>query len=48
MLKHTPSLNSITGDRGSCFFEFWACEEVPREQTARIIEEQKDANSGSV
>lgn len=43
MLKYTPSLNSITGGRGSYFMEFSIYEEVPREQTARIIEEQKAA-----
>lgn len=43
MLKYTPSLNSITGGRGSYFMEFSTYEEVPREQAARIIEEQKAA-----
>lgn len=43
MLKYTPALNSITGGRGSYSMEFSTYEEVPREITARIIEEQKAA-----
>jgi elongation factor G len=41
MLKYTVALNSITGGRGSYSMEFSTYEEVPREQAARIIEEQK-------
>ena len=43
MLKYAPSLNSITGGRGSYAMEFSTYEEVPRELTARIIEEHKAA-----
>lgn len=43
MLKYAPSLNSITGGRGSYTMEFSTYEEVPRELAARIIEEHKAA-----
>jgi elongation factor G len=43
MLKYALSLNSITGGRGSHMMEFASYEEVPREQAARVIEEQKAA-----
>lgn len=43
MLKYTPTLNSITGGRGSYAMEFHAYEEVPRELASKIIEEHKVA-----
>lgn len=43
MLKYTPSLNSITGGRGTYVMEFSTYEEVPREQATRTIEEHKAA-----
>jgi elongation factor G len=43
MLKYAPSLNSITGGRGSYAMEFSTYEEVPREQATRVIEEHKAA-----
>lgn len=43
LLKYAPSLTSITGGRGSYVMEFSHYEEVPREQTLRIIEEHKAA-----
>jgi elongation factor G len=41
MLKYSLSLNAITGGRGSYTMEFSHYEEVPRDQAARVIEEQK-------
>lgn len=41
MLNYAPSLNSITAGRGSYLMEYAQYEEVPRELTGRIIEEQK-------
>ncbi len=43
LLKYTPTLNSITGGRGSFSMEFHAYEEVPRDQAQRIIDEHKAA-----
>ena len=43
MLKYAPALNSVTGGRGSYVMEFSTYEEVPRDQVARIVEEQKAA-----
>jgi len=43
MLKYAPSLNSITGGRGSYAMEFSTYEEVPRELAARIVEEHRAA-----
>ncbi len=43
MLKYAPALNSVTGGRGGYVMEFSTYEEVPRDQVARIIEEQKIA-----
>ncbi len=43
MLKYALSLNSITGGRGSYLMEFASYEEMPRDQAARVIEEQKAA-----
>jgi elongation factor G len=43
MLKYAPSLNSITGGRGSYMMDFFAYEEMPKEQASRVIEEQKNA-----
>jgi len=43
MLKYTPSLNSLTGGRGTYLMEFATYEEVPREHATRIIEEHKTA-----
>jgi elongation factor G len=43
MLKYAPALNSVTGGRGSYMMEFASYEEVPRDQVARIVEEQKAA-----
>ncbi len=41
MLSYAPSLNSMTGGRGSYLMEFAQYEEVPRELATRIIEEHK-------
>lgn len=41
MLKYSLSLNAITGGRGTYTMEFSHYEEVPRDQAARVIEEQK-------
>lgn len=41
MLSYAPSLNSMTGGRGSYLMEYAQYEEVPRELAARIIEEHK-------
>jgi elongation factor G len=41
ILKYAPALNSITAGRGSYSMEFASYEEVPREFTARIIEDHK-------
>ena len=43
MLQYAPVLNSITGGRGSYGMEFSAYEEVPRELSGRLVEEQKAA-----
>jgi len=45
MLKYTPTLNSITGGRGSYAMEFHAYEEVPRDHVNKIIEEHKAAKA---
>ncbi|MGH7254853.1 MAG: elongation factor G, partial [Nitrospirales bacterium] len=47
MLKYAPSLTSITGGRGTYTMEFSTYEEVPREQAARLIEEQKAAKQAA-
>ncbi|MBI4002700.1 MAG: elongation factor G [Nitrospira defluvii] len=41
MLTYAPSLNSMTGGRGSYLMEYAQYEEVPRELAGRIIEEHK-------
>ena len=41
MLKYSLSLNAITGGRGTYTMDFSHYEEVPRDQAARVIEEQK-------
>jgi elongation factor G len=41
MLKYAPTLNSLTGGRGSYSMDFLTYEEVPRDQATRILEEQK-------
>ena len=41
MLKYSLALNAITGGRGTYTMEFSHYEEVPRDQAARVIEEQK-------
>ncbi len=41
MLSYAPSLNSMTGGRGSYLMEYAQYEEVPRELAGRIIEEHK-------
>lgn len=41
LLKYTPTLNSITGGRGSYAMEFHTYEEVPRELATKIIEDHK-------
>ncbi len=41
MLKYAPSLNSITGGRGTYTMEFAAYEEVPKEMAGRVIEEHR-------
>jgi elongation factor G len=43
LLKYTPTLNSITGGRGSYAMEFHTYEEVPRELATKIIDEHKAA-----
>jgi elongation factor G len=43
MLKYTPTLNSITGGRGSYSMDFSSYEEVPRDQAQRVIDEHKAA-----
>ena len=43
VLKYAPSLNSITGGRGSYTMQFSSYEEVPRDQAQRIIDEHKAA-----
>lgn len=43
MLKYAPTLNSITGGRGTYAMEFATYEEVPRELAGRVIEEHKAA-----
>ncbi|MGQ0810561.1 MAG: elongation factor G [Nitrospiraceae bacterium] len=43
MLKYAPSLNSITGGRGSYEMEFTAYEEVPRDLAVKIVDEHKTA-----
>ncbi|MDE3241269.1 MAG: elongation factor G [Nitrospirota bacterium] len=45
LLKYTPTLNSITGGRGSYAMEFHSYEEVPRDQAQRIIDEHKAAKA---
>jgi elongation factor G len=41
MLKYAPTLNSITGGRGTFSMEFGSYEEVPRELVGKVIEEHK-------
>ena len=41
MLKYAPSLNSITGGRGSYVMEYAHYDEVPRELAVRIVEEHR-------
>jgi elongation factor G len=41
MLAYAPSLNSMTGGRGSYLMEYAQYEEVPKELVGRIIEEHK-------
>ncbi len=41
MLSYAPSLNSMTGGRGSYLMEYAQYEEVPRELAGRIIEEHR-------
>jgi len=41
LLKYAPVLNSMTGGRGSYVMEFARYDEVPRELTAKIIEQHK-------
>jgi elongation factor G len=41
LLKYAPVLNSMTGGRGSYVMEFARYDEVPRELSARIIEQHK-------
>ncbi len=48
MLKYTPTLNAITGGRGTYAMEFGSYEEVPRELVPRIIEEQKASKQQAV
>ncbi len=43
MLKYAPSLNSLTGGRGTYSMEFSSYEEVPRDIAPKLIEEQKAA-----
>ena len=48
MLKYSSTLNSLTGGRATYSMDFLTYEEVPREQAARILEEQKAAKAGAV
>jgi len=48
MLKYFSTLNSLTGGRAIYSMDFLTYEEVPREQAARILEEQKAAKAGAV
>jgi elongation factor G len=41
LLKYAPSLNGMTGGRGSYVMEFARYDEVPRDLAARIIEQHK-------
>jgi elongation factor G len=41
LLKYAPALNAMTGGRGSYAMEFARYDEVPRELTAKIVEQQK-------
>lgn len=43
MLKYSPTLNSITGGRGTYGMEFSSYEEVPRDMATRVIDEHKAA-----
>jgi len=43
MLKYAPTLNSLTGGRGTYTMDFSTSEEVPRELATRVIDEQKAA-----
>lgn len=43
MLKYAPTLNSLTGGKGSYVMELASYEEVPREVATRVIEEHKTA-----
>src|SRR2546425_732112 len=48
MMKYSSTLNSLTGGRATYSMDFLTYEEVPREQAARILEEQKAAKAGAV
>jgi elongation factor G len=41
LLKYAPALNGMTGGRGSYVMEFSRYDEVPRDLTARIVEQHK-------
>jgi elongation factor G len=41
LLKYAPALNAMTGGRGSYAMDFSGYAEVPRELTAKIIEQHK-------
>lgn len=41
MLSYAPSLNSLTGGRGTYLMEYSQYEEVPKELAGRVIEEHK-------
>lgn len=43
VLRYAPELRSMTSDRGMFTMEFSKYEEVPTHQTAKILEEQKEA-----
>ncbi len=47
MLKFAPTLNALTGGRGDYTMEFSAYEEVPRELTAKVIEEARAGKSAA-
>ncbi len=47
LLKYAPSLNGMTGGRGSYVMEFARYEEVPRDLAAKIIEQHKAERQAS-
>jgi len=47
MLKYVPTLNALTGGRGTYGMEFSNYEEVPRDQANRVIEEYKAAKQAA-